>query len=129
MKAKEYARVLEHLVQGAESEKNLNEKVEEFLFYVKEKNRVPLLSKIARELERKWQNDIQNIHIERGIKGEKSERTENTRELFGKKGIATRVTERVNPRLISGVKITIDDNYLIEASLEGAINQMFNTNG
>ena len=129
MKAKEYARILEKLVQGAESEENLSEKTEGFLAYVREKNSTSLLGKIVRELERKWRKDIRNIHIERGMKGEKSKKAEHTRELFEKKGVATRVTEKVNPRLINGVKITIDDNYRIEASSEGALNQMFSENG
>lgn len=130
MKAKEYTLILEKLVRDAESEESLNEKMKGFLLYVKEKNNTPLLGKIVQELERKWRKDIRNIHIETGEKNKESDGAkERVRELFEKKGIAARVTEKVNPRLISGVKITVDDSYLIEASLEGALNQMFGTYG
>ncbi len=126
MKAKEYAHILEKLIEGAESEKDLNEKTEGFLAYVKEKNHTPLLGKIVKELERKWGKDIRNIRVERGGKDEGSEWAEYIRKLFSARGVAARVTEKVVPSLISGVKVTVDDNYRVEASLEDAINQMFN---
>ena len=127
MKAKEYALILERLVRDAESEESLNEKMSGFLAYVKEKNNTPLLGKIVRELERKWRKDMRNIRIETGRKSkERDQAKERMREMLERKGIAARVTENINPHIISGVKVTIDDNYLIEASLEGALNQMFN---
>ncbi|MDO8752086.1 MAG: F0F1 ATP synthase subunit delta [Candidatus Wolfebacteria bacterium] len=130
MKAKEYARVLEKLMSDVESEESLSEKTRGFLAYVKEKNNTPLLGKIVQELERKWQKDIRNIHIETGRKSKENDRVkERVLELVKKKDARGRVTESINPRLISGVKITVDDNYRVEASLEGALNQMFNNHG
>ena len=130
MKVKDYARILDKLVSRGESEKALEENVRGFLLYVAENKDVHLAGKIYKELEKAWRTKIRRVDIETGKRVMGSEeQKESMRALFGKGGAAVCVTQRINPRLISGTKITIDDNYQVEASLEGALNQMFNTYG
>ncbi|MAF80223.1 hypothetical protein CL629_04045 [bacterium] len=130
MTTKEYSHILERIVRAAPSPEELEEGVQGFLEYVRESNDTHLLKKIYGEFEKTWQEKekISSIYIEaEGDEEEIEKGKESIQEYFVGRGEAAKITMKKNPELIDGVKINLDDNYLIEASFNNIINQMFST--
>ena len=128
MNVKEYARALYNLTKTSGSLKELEEKVEGFLLYVRGENDTHLLKRIYGEFEKEWmkKEGVSNIRVETGKEDAEDEaRLARLVDGLEKKGKTARVTKIINPELISGARIIVDDNYLVEASLHGALRQMF----
>ena len=130
MTVKEYSYILERLVRAASSPEELEQGVLGFFEYVRENNDSHLLKKIYGEFEKAWQEKekISNVYIEaEGDEEEIEKGKEKIREYLTSRGREAKITMKKNPELIDGVKINLDDNYLIEASFNNIINQMFST--
>lgn len=118
----QYARAVRESLKG-KSVSERREILKNFLAVLRKNRDAGRLNRILKEIERESLKaaGMRKVAVESAAELSRNTRKE-IEEIFGRKIV---MREKINPAILAGVKITVDDELLIDASASRQLSQMF----
>lgn len=125
-----YAQLLDCLLSKTRTDEDVREQMYSFLAFVALNNDLHLLRKIYFLFEDRFciRERVRRLKVEisENIKNE-NQFIRDLREVFSERDEEVVVDIRENRHLISGARVTIEDSYVVDASLKGLLDQLFSS--